>query len=347
VKRVLALSFLFWTLAAVAFTSQAWILLDRAFPWTTMFVWTLAHAWAWAVLTPIVFLAGSTRSISSMVIAVIVAAAAQPLIQFGSMRLLQGIGIPPVFRMASLEQMILGKAHVNLAIAAAVAALSAGLDIRRRSRERELQNAKLESLLARAELEAVRARFQPHFLFNALNSAASLVDSDPPTAKRMIVRFANLLRASLRLSSAEWITLGEELRQTEGYLEIERIRFGDRLSIVMNIDPALTDALIPPLILQPVVENAVKHGASRREGRTTITLTAAKREAELLVEISDRGDALSGSVLSGIGEGMRHIESRLRLVYGSAYEFHLVRERSVTTARLAIPLRFPKREAVG
>lgn len=346
-KRVLSISFLFWTLAAVAFTSQAWILLDHAFSWTTIFIWSLAHAWTWAVLTPIVFRAGATRSISSMVIAVLAAAAAQPLIQFGSMRLLAGIGVPPVFRTYSLEQMVLAKAHVNLAVAAVIAALAVSLDLWRRARERELRNAKLESLLARAELEAVRARFQPHFLFNALNSAASLVDSDPSAAKRMIVRFANLLRASLRLSSAEWITLGEELRQTEGYLEIERIRFGDRLRVVMNIDPAVTGALIPPLILQPVVENAVKHGASRREGRTTITVTAVKREAELLVEISDRGDALSGTVLSGLGEGLRHIESRLRFVYGTDYEFHLVRERSVTTARLAVPLRFPQREAAG
>jgi hypothetical protein len=346
-KRALAASFLFWTLAAAVFTSQAWVLLGRSSPWTTIFAWTLAHAWAWALFTPIVFVAGSTRSLPLITIAVLLAAAGQPLVQFAAMSLLRVLEFPTVFRAARLDQMLLGKLHVNVAIGGGIAALAIGLDVWRRSRLRELRNAQLESLLARAELEAVRARFQPHFLFNALNSAASLVDSDPSAAKRMIIRFSNLLRASLRLSSTEWITVAEEIRQMEGYLDIERIRFGDRLVVVMDIDPSVNDALLPPLILQPIVENAVKHGAGRREGRTTISLTTYRRDALLLIELSDRGDSATETSLSGLGEGLRHIESRLRLVYGAAYGFQLLHERGETSVRISIPLRYPKHEAAG
>ena len=185
-------------------------------------------------------------------------------------------------------------------------------------RERSLR---AESLAREARLLALRYQIGPHFLFNALNAVSTLIIADRKTeATAMIARLADLLRASLQTPDNGNVSLRTELEIVRGYVDIERVRFGDRLDVVIDADEAALDASILPMILQPLVENAVRHAVAVRDEPTRITVACTAIDDRLTLSISDDGDG-AALASNGLGVGLANIRSRLDEAYGSSHKF--------------------------
>ena len=176
-------------------------------------------------------------------------------------------------------------------------------------------------LMAReAEIRALKAQLRPHFLFNTLNSIYSLIESRPEDAKRMLDRLAELLRRTLQATDDDFVPLDWELTLVQTYLEIEAIRLGERLRLVLDVDPAARDVDVPPFVLQPLVENAVKHGISRSVSGGTITVSAHRKGERLEVRILDNcgADAAVG-IQPSEGRGIELTRRRLEAAYGNGF----------------------------
>lgn len=220
-------------------------------------------------------------------------------------------------------------------LATAVQYLLLAFEAARRDRERSLE---LRVLAREAELAAFKSQIDPHFLFNCLNSISSLCGSDPQAARLMSIRLGEFLRSSLRLAARDLIPLGEEIDLARAYLEIEQVRFGDRLSFEESVDPGLMDSEVPALVLQPLLENSIKHGLAHLVGGGTITLTGEKVDGRLrlLVENPVDPDSLR---TGGDGIGLSNVTGRLELLYqGHA---HLATERAETTYTVTLDLPSP------
>ena len=188
----------------------------------------------------------------------------------------------------------------------------------RAARERELQAARLEHSLAQAHLRNLQLQLQPHFLFNALNTISSMMYRDVERADAMIERLADLLRASLRTSSANRVPLREELAVLDDYLAIMRARFAERLDIEIDVDDRAAQALVPPLLLQPLVENAIRHGGVEARGSGRIVVRARCEADSLVVSVEDDGPGPAPGIDPlDQGLGLRTTAERLRLLYGN------------------------------
>ena len=183
-----------------------------------------------------------------------------------------------------------------------------------RSKSRERRARELESRLTQARLEALRMQLNPHFLFNTLNSIASLVHDDPATAERMIEALSDLLRLALHTVDRQEVSLRDELHFLDQYLLIERARFGERLCVERQIDVSALHATVPALILQPLVENAVNHGIERQLGPSIIRVIAQRAGDTLRLEVSDNGRGAISETLSE-GVGLRNTRLRLKELY--------------------------------
>ena len=181
--------------------------------------------------------------------------------------------------------------------------------------------AEQEKLLMAARVEALANQINPHFLFNTLTSISSLIRSKPETARLLIVKLSGLLRRLLR-SQEHFVTLREELEAVSEYLEIERVRFGPSLVVETSADPASLDVLVPSMILQPLVENSIKHGLSRKVGEGRITIRTTQRAGHAIIEVGDNGVGIPTDRLespTGHGIGLRNVNERLRVIYGAGY----------------------------
>jgi two-component system LytT family sensor kinase len=189
----------------------------------------------------------------------------------------------------------------------------------RQLREKERQEAQLLALATEAELKALKAQIHPHFLFNTLNTIASLVHTHPDQAESTVERLAEMFRYVLNGSERPLVPLEEELAFVDSYLEIERARFGERLRVTREIVPDGIDVFVPSLILQPVVENAVRHGRGV-DGSVDLVIHVEARSGEVLIAISDKGPGMPPEyrVDSGRGVGLRNVNERLRRTYGPA-----------------------------
>jgi LytS/YehU family sensor histidine kinase len=203
-------------------------------------------------------------------------------------------------------------------------AIANGFAAARRSRERTLHAARLESQLVTARLQALEARLHPHFLFNALHSASMLALVDPDGASRLLARLADLLRHTLRTPAAE-VTLEQELELVRRYLDIERIRFPDRLRVDVAVEPEALGARVPNLLLQPLVENAIRHGIAPVSTAGSLTIRGRRAGAELLVEVEDDGPGPppGWSLGSTSGLGLTATAARLALLYPGANRLEL------------------------
>ena len=192
--------------------------------------------------------------------------------------------------------------------------------LREQARQRELREAQLESRLASAELEKLRMQIHPHFLFNTLQAAITLVQEDPRAAEDVLLRLSELLRISLDQMESNEIPLSRELEFLDLYTGIQRRRFGDRLAIEIHADPETLDLLVPPLILQPLVENAIRHGIGKHKGSDTIQVFAHRRDGDLQVEVWNSNSVVEGSAeqLFRRGVGLRNTRARLENLYGTA-----------------------------
>jgi two-component system, LytTR family, sensor kinase len=193
------------------------------------------------------------------------------------------------------------------------------------SRQRERHAERLQTELVRTQLHALKAQLHPHFLFNTLNTVASFVHSDPDAAERMIARLSELLRRTLGQRGAEEIPLQEELDFLRAYLEIEQARFEDRLQVHWDIDPATLEARIPPLLLQPLVENAIRHGIAPRSAAGRVEICSQRSNGALHLQVRDDGVGLpqGGDSVTDGGVGLASTRSRLEQMYGTGHRFHL------------------------
>jgi two-component system LytT family sensor kinase len=202
--------------------------------------------------------------------------------------------------------------------------------------------ARLQEQLARAELTALRANLQPHFLFNALHTVGALVrSSDRDGAVRVITELGDLLRVVLRRDAPEEVTLEDELAFVERYLSIEQVRFQDRLRVQWDVSPETTDAVVPRLLLQPLAENAIRHGIGRSSTAGLVTITSARRGEWLEISVSDDGPGPERDG-NGAGLGLATARARLKHVYGPSADVTLSRAANGGAIALA---RLPFRHA--
>jgi two-component system, LytTR family, sensor kinase len=194
-----------------------------------------------------------------------------------------------------------------------------------RLRERDVALARLETELAQAQLRALKAQVQPHFLFNTLHAITVLIRRDRDAAVAMVMRLSDLLRMTLVDADRPEVPLERELRFLHLYLEIEQTRFRDRLEVVWDVAPGLETAAVPPLILQPLVENALKHGVGMRGSGGRVVIGAERSNGTLRLSVRDNGPGLRGGAApsNGTGIGLASTRSRLEQIYGGSHRFTL------------------------
>lgn len=234
-------------------------------------------------------------------------------------------------------ELLIGYLLYLLAVVAGLAMLSSS----RLAGQREVA-ARAEELAAQARAAAVRARMNPHFLFNTLHSIGALAGVDPEAAGRAIEQLGDLLRHALESSPAD-VTLAAEWRFTSSYIELERLRLGERLDLVAELEPAAHECLVPAFILQPLVENAIVHGIAPRPGRGLVRIAARVAGDELLIGVTDDGVGAEAAALgSSTGFGLRAVRERLALIGAPAPEV-------VTSPQsgFAVTVRLPRRPAAA
>ena len=197
-----------------------------------------------------------------------------------------------------------------------------------------------EKLLLAAKIEALKSQISPHFLFNTLASITSLIRSDPDIARTLIIKLSGLLRRLIR-SHQHFVTLREELESIDEYLDIEVVRFGEKLQVRKEISPDTIDLIVPSMILQPLVENSIKHGLARKVGPGSIVLRSWRENSRAIVEVEDDGmgfllERLDAPMASGIG--LANVRERLRVIYGATYQLTLTSQPGRgTIARIEVP----------
>jgi len=212
-----------------------------------------------------------------------------------------------------------------------------------RFRERELRTSQLQTQLAKSHLQALKSQLQPHFLFNTMHSISALMLTDVQAADRMMTRLSDLLRMSLEASGTQITILSHELEFLNCYLEIEKVRFEERLTIILKVAPETLDAQVPHLLLQPLVDNAVKHGISRLCRGGEIQISATAKGPELQLEVKDNGPGMGqpeGPPRTGLG--LKVTRERLEALYGQEQSMELINPPEGGTAvRICIPLTKP------
>lgn len=335
----------FWTLVGVFFSMQLYFIEIQLYRSrtnvATVLIASLPDWYLWGLFTPLILFLGRRFPIERrnwmwriplhVAAGLIIAAAQIALYSWlgASLRWpINGLrGFVPIFS-------FLASVRLNwlFVVYCAMIAGTQAMVYYRRARERE-------ALLAKAELQALKSQLHPHFLFNSLHATMALIRKDPAAAEKMIIRLSELLRATLESSGTHEVPLQQEIRFLEQYLEIERTRFADRLQIHMNIDPTALDVKVPNMILQPLVENAVKHGISPRAASGNIHVKAARANGHLHLEVCDDGAGLNGKAIRE-GIGLSNTRARLRQLYGKDQQFEV--EAPATggfTARVTIPVR--------
>jgi signal transduction histidine kinase len=215
-----------------------------------------------------------------------------------------------------------------------------------RLRDKERLAAELQRLAHEREMAALKAQINPHFLFNTLNSISAMVTRDPEETRRMIARLAELLRYALDSSERDFVTLRDELYFVQSYLEIESKRFGRRLRVEQEIAPETMEVLVPPMILQPLVENAVRHGIAPSEEGGKVTLRILSANGRLLVRVEDTGVGVENRDMRSLtqnGVGLKNTDARLRKLFGPEAGLQLVpREPHGFRVSFSIPMSKPE-----
>ena len=333
-RRELLLGLAFWGTLAVFLYTRSWIsytvqVRPTAMPWRD--IWLRAaiedasSVLVWALLTPVVLElarrhpirgAARRRSLAVHAAAGLLLASASTVIHYGVATYTYASG-PYWVRHYFLV------IYSELLKYAGLAAAGHFFDVYRRYRDRELHASRLETQLARAHLHALEMQIQPHFLFNTLNSISELVSHDPPGAELMIAQLGDLLRMTIDSGVHQEVPLSHELAFVGTYLEIERTRYQDRLSVKKQVDPDVLDCLVPNLILQPIVENAVRHGLSPRVAPGTVTILARRVDGAVRITVRDDGRGLPPPGQRRERVGIGNTRTRLRQTYGDAHRFEM------------------------
>jgi signal transduction histidine kinase len=248
--------------------------------------------------------------------------------------------MPGAMWMSYVQNQYLRNLDWALMTYAAVVGLSYAIGYHRESQARALKAVHLEASLTEARLKTLQAELHPHFLFNTLHAISTLVHTDPEAADRMISRLSDLLRLTFDRTGSAAVPLKEELEFLQKYLEIEQIRFRDRLSVKFEIDPETLDAEVPRLILQPLVENAIKHGIGPRSGHGLVEVSARREDQAIWIEVRDNGVGLTNNARARFnnGVGLSNTRARLECLYGDRHRLEFAESDGGLAVRMLIPL---------
>ena len=314
---------LLWTVLAVVFATQLYF---AGLPWSQALAWSIPRWSSWGILTPAVFWldkrVGRGRSLPVRVafhvpqglcwttLAIALRLVTRPL---------RGALMPE-----DLSAFFVERFYSDLLVYAVIAGASMARDYAAQVRERErdahqqaLERAELERHLVEARLQGLRAQLHPHFLFNALNTISAFTETDPPTARRLMGQLGSLLRASLALAGRPLVTLAEELTFLDDYLAVESARFEGRISVTVDADDDILGRTVPGFLLQPIVENAIRHGVAPRLSGGRVEVTAKAGAAGIVLRVRDDGVGVPAdwSVDTHAGVGLRNAASRLEHLY--------------------------------
>ncbi len=348
-----------WTLFGIYFTSQV-ALQSQAFanptPFWRVLMWQLFSGYVWFLLSPIILWLGNRFTFDDgnwktslpihFVASIIIAVTQLAIDSFVLPKLgyMSSGGPLPYFEF--LKKILLFNFHFSIAIYWGVLGIQQAIKYYRKNRERELRTSQLEARLATTRLQVLKMQLHPHFLFNTLNAISELIYRDQESAERMISDLSDLLRMSFENLEVQEIPLKQELEFLEKYLEIELTRFHDRLKVVMQIAPDTLDASVPNMILQPLVENAIKHGIAPRATGGEITIGAFRENGHLALTVRDNGLGVPFGDLEHLSEGvgLSNTRRRLKHLYGEAHSFSLSNEES---SGLAVNLLIPYKECAA
>lgn len=325
----------FWTLVGLAFASQFYLsstLLGKSVTWGQAITYSLEDWYVWAALSvPILWLARKfppedgrrlrTAAIhlgAALACSFVYVALRAAVGQAHSRLIDESVAFAEIFRPLFVKTF-----PFNLLIYCVIISASHAIDYYRKYHERTVHTLELEKHLAEARLQSLLRQLKPHFLFNTLNGIASLMHSDVEAADRMLVRLSELLRLTMNHSGQPLAAVREEIGFIEKYLEIERIRFRDRLTIDIQVDPAALDAKVPSLILQPLVENAIRHGLEPQVRPGRIEIEVRRSEAGLTLAVRDNGTGVPAGGFAREGIGLGNTRARLRELYGERHRFEL------------------------
>lgn len=320
--------------------------------WLVVVNVSMSMAWIWSVFTPlIVWLTRRLRLTRErwmirLPIHIVLFVAFNLLDVAIDFLLRPIVGWPPPDRKYSSALFL--QMDANFANYLGIVAITHAVDFQRWYKERreraaqlELQTAQLESQLTRARLDALKMQLHPHFLYNTLHAISELIHEDPRTAERMVTHLGELLRMALDDAERQEVPLHEEMAFINAYLDIERCRHLERFKVDTDLPHETLGALVPHLILQPLVENALRHGVSTRVNDSRLRIAAVRENGNLVVEIDDNGVGLPsdlGQIREGVG--LRNTRARLSALYGDTFDLRLLhRKEGGTRARLSVPFR--------
>ena len=334
-KRVV-LVFGAWTAVALLFSIQMHFQTTATEPrsWSWIFAWQLSGWWCWALFTaPVCAFSAWAIHIrhpwlriaahAPMALLTAVACAAFE----GALKWSLGLWRTPHTLLSGVTDGIGIWWTFNVLVYAMVAALYYAW-----------RAARLETQLVQARLDALVGQLQPHFLFNTLHTISAFVLEDPKQANRMIARLSELLRQSFNRERGPLVTLEEELELLDHYVAIQEARFGDRLRVTFRVDPGAASAVVPTLLLQPLVENAIRHGAVQTGGIAEVAIAATREGGRLHLEVRDNGPGFetNGNGDGARGLGIANTRARLNELYGTAHRFELKNGPGAPPARGAV-----------
>jgi hypothetical protein len=349
--RDLVLVALAWSVFAGINATQTWVsMIDHHHSFPRLLAHDLAVWGVWALLTPAVLWLGLRfPPLPLRPRALLVHLAAAPAVALA--HLVAWAALTAVIRPYDVrnpegfaDSLGLGlwlRFQLELLVYAALVALTTAIAARRRLHRREVEAGRLEVQLAEAKLHALELQIRPHFLFNTLNTIAGLVRAgENRQAVETIVRLGDLLRQTLATERMPRIPLEREIGLLAAYLDLERARFSDRLAVSLEVEPAALAALVPPFVLQPLAENAIRHGIAATAGPAELRVTARRVDGRVEIDLFNSGPPLAGGVR---GVGLANTRERLRQLYGAAAELALEDAPGGVRARLAVPLAVEER----
>jgi signal transduction histidine kinase len=328
--------FCVWTLLGVSFALSTYLGARQdnvQISWKRILSGYLADFYLWGMLSPLIFLLARRFELrkdfprnvlihlgASVVLSGFVISAASPLVWYlGYVNTVRNPTLAILWRNNAFSAYYF---HQGLTIYWTTLVVAHALYYYRGLRKGEAQTARLTAQLAQAQLQALKMQIHPHFLFNTLNSIAALLHKDVEAADRMIARLGDFLRLTLTSSDAQIVDFEQELEFLKCYLDIEHIRFQDRLTVELDIDRDALTAMVPNLILQPIVDNAVRHGVARQTHPGHIIIRARREGERLIMRVEDNGPGLNVKS-NGSGIGISNTRARLEQFYGSDFSFQI------------------------